>query len=59
MDFVKVLKVDCNLATLDIQDKIFLIFEIISLAVKNRDCQIKITIYYHLVSIGAKNVDML
>lgn len=37
-DLVNVLKADCDLATLGIQDEIFFILEIILLAVKNQDC---------------------
>ena len=59
MDFVKMLKVDCDLVTSDIQDKIFFILEVILLAVENQDCQMKIAIRQNLVSAGAENVNTL
>ena len=58
-DLVKMLKVDCDLVTLGIQDKIFLIFEVILLAVENQDCQMEIAIRQNLVFVGAENVDTL
>ena len=42
-DFVKMLKADCNLAILGIQDKIFLILEVILLAIENQDCYNNVT----------------
>lgn len=37
-DLVKMLKADCDLATLDIQDEISFILEVILLVVENQDC---------------------
>lgn len=59
IDLIKVLKADCDLAILGIQNKISLILEIILLAIENPDCQMKIAICQNLVSAGTKNVDTL
>lgn len=59
MNLVKVLKIDCNLAASNIQNKISLLFKVILLVVKNQDCQIKIIIYQNLIFTSNKNIDML
>lgn len=58
-NIIKGLKVDCNLMVLRNQNQIFLIFEVILLAVEDKDCQTKIATPQNLVFVNGKNVDIL
>lgn len=58
IDLIKVLKVNCNLTVLNIQEKIPLILRVILLIVKKEDCQKEIDIRQDLVFIDGKNKDM-
>ena len=59
LNLVQVLKADCDLTTLGIQEKILLILQVILLTVENKDCQRKIDIRQNLISVGGKNKDRL
>lgn len=57
IDLIKVLKMDCDLLALDIQEKILFFIEVILSTIKNEDYQREILIHHNLIFISGENED--